>query len=181
MGRKRKLSEDQLRRLQERHIAGESIRKLAAEAKMAESSLRALISSESAQIKAVANQMVSAERAFNALPISAQITAKTLAAKLMRIMDNMATGAELASGSYMKLMMAHNAQAQLVDEADPMGTQPGNEKAGAALLAMAALGKLANQAAEVPMSMLNAMKDGIAGEEDEEGGAVIRVVGGLPD
>jgi lambda repressor-like predicted transcriptional regulator len=181
MGRKRKLTDDQLQRLQERHIAGESIRSLAKESGIGESSLRALISAQSAQIKSVANQMVSAERAFNKLPISAQISAKTLASKLMRVMDNMASGAELASGSYLRLMMAHNAQAQLVDESDPMGTKEGNERAGSALLAMAALGKLANQAAEVPMALVNAMKDGIAGEEDEDGGAVIRVVGGLPD
>jgi methanogenic corrinoid protein MtbC1 len=161
----------------ERHIAGESIRKLAAEIPMAESSLRALISAQSAQIKTVANQMVNAERAFQKLPLSAQITTKTIAARLMRMMDNMASGAELASGSYMRLMMAHNAMAAKVDEAEPMTAKGSAE----ALVAMAAIGKIANQAAEIPIRFVAAMKDGIAGEEDEEGGTVIRVVGGLPD
>lgn len=178
MGRPRKLSEEHLQRLVERHIAGESIRKLAAEVKMAESSLRALISAQSAQIKSVANQMVSAERAFRELPLSAQITTKTIASRLMRMMDNMAAGAELASGSYMKLMMAHNAQAAKIDEAEPMTA----EGSAAAMMAMAALGKLANQVGELPMRFVAAMKDGIAGDEDEEeGGPVVRVIGGLPD
>jgi len=145
---------------------------------MAESSLRALISAQSAQIKTVANQMVSAERAFRELPLSAQITTKTIAARLMRTMDNMAAGSELASGSYMKLMMAHNAQAAKVDEAEPMTA----EGSAAAMVAMAALGKLANQVGEMPMRFIAALKDGIAGEEDEdEGGPVIMVRGGLPD
>lgn len=177
MGRPRKLSEEQLHRLMERHIAGESIRKLAGEAKMAESSLRALISAQSAQIKSVANQMVSAERAFQQLPLSAQITTKTIASRLMRMMDNMAAGSELASGSYMKLMMAHNAQAAKVDEANPMAPETAT-----AMIAMAALGKLANQVGELPMRFVAAMKDGIAGDEDdEEGGPVVIVRGGLPD
>jgi len=181
MGRKAKITPEYEQRLLERLLAGESMSALAKEAGITPQALRKRIGSRSIEIKTVANHMVSAEQGLKKLDISSQITARTLASKLMRVMDNMTTGAELASGSYVRLMMAHNAQAQLVDESDPMGTKPGNEKAGAALVAMAALGKLANQAAEVPMALVNAMKDGIAGEEDEEGGAVIRVVGGLPD
>lgn len=185
MGRKSKLTPEVRQRCIERRIAGESYGSIAKSVGMSESALRGSISAEAESVKTVANQMVAADHAFNQLGvsagISAQITAKTLAAKLMRTMDNMASGAELASGSYLRLMMAHNAQAQLVDESDPMGTRKGNENAGAALVAMAALGKLANQVAEVPVAFARVMKEGMSGQEDEEGGVTITVRGGLPD
>ncbi len=175
MGRKRKLSPEHLQRLLERHLAGESIRKLAAEADMAESSLRALISAQSAQIKVAANHMVSAEQAMSALSVSAQITARSLANKTLRALDILSTGNELMAGSYLRLSMAHNAQAQHIDEADPM-----KESSAKAMVAMAALGKLATQAAEVPLRFAAAMRDGLSDADGDEAG-VIRVVGGLPD
>lgn len=180
MGRKRKLSEEHLQRLMERHIAGESIRKLADEVGMAESSLRALISAQSAQIKTAANHIIAAERTLTSMPISAQITARTLASKLMRAMDNMASGSELMGGSFLRLAMAHNAQAQKLDEVNPL-TGKGS---GEAMIAMAALGKLANQAAEVPLRLVTAMREGLAGEEEGDDGDMtptIRIIGGLPD
>lgn len=164
----------------ERHLAGESIRKLAAEADMAESSLRALISAQSAQIKNATHHIIAAERALTSMPISAQITARSLASKLMRAMDNMAAGSELMGGSFLRLAMAHNAQAAKIDEADPLK----GKGSGEALIAMAALGKLANQAAEVPLRLVTAMREGLSGEEEGADGDMtptIRIIGGLPD
>ena len=178
MGRKSKTTPEQDQRLIERHLAGESIRSLAKEVGISEASLRAKISAQSSQIKTAAQHIVAAERSLTKMTISAQITARTIASKMLRTMDLVATGNELMGGSYMKLAMAHNAQAAKVDENDPMTAKGSAE----ALVAMSALGKLANQAAEIPMRMLMAMKDGISGDEDEDdGGPVIRVVGGLPD
>lgn len=180
MGRKSKLSPEVRQRCIERRIAGESYGEIAKSVGMSESALRGNISGEAETIKTVANQMVSAERAFDQLGISAgisaQITAKSIASKLMRAMDTLSSGAELMAGSYMKLAMAHNAQAAKIDEADPMA-----EGSARAMVAMAALGKLANQAAEVPIAFARVMKDGLSGQEDEEGGVTITVRGGLPD
>jgi transposase-like protein len=177
MGRKAKITPEYEQRLLERYLAGESMSALAKEAGITPQALRKRIGSKSEQIKVVANHVVSAERGMKSLDISSQITAKSFAAKIMRTMDNMATGSELASGSYLKLMMAHNVQAAKVDEADPMTAKGSAE----ALVAMAALGKLANQVAEIPARLMAIMKDGIMGDEDEDGGPVVRVVGGLPD
>lgn len=176
MGRKRKLSEEHLQRLLERHLAGESIRSLAREANISESALRGLISTQSAQIKTAANHMVAAEQALTKLSVSAQITARTLANKTLRALDLLATGSELMAGSFARLAMAHNAQAQYVDEANPMG----EKKSAEALVAMAALGKLAAQAAQVPLQLASVMRDGLSDADGDEAG-VIRVVGGLPD
>ncbi len=177
MGRKAKITPEYEQRLLERYLAGESMSALAKEAGITPQALRKRIGSKSEQIKVVANHVVSAERGMKALDISSQITAKSFAAKIMRTMDNMATGSELASGSYLKLMMAHNAQASKIDEADPLK----GEGSGEAMVAMAALGKLANQVAEIPARLMAIMKDGVMGDEDEDGGPVVRVVGGLPD
>lgn len=180
MGRKSKLTPEVRQRCIERRIAGESYASIAKSVGMSESALRGNISGESESIKDVANQMVSADRAFNQLGISAgisaQITAKSIASKLMRAMDNLSSGAELMAGSYLKLAMAHNVQAAKVDEANPMSAE-----SAPALVAMAALGKLANQAAEVPIAFARVMREGLSGQEDEEGGVTITVRGGLPD
>lgn len=175
MGRKSKTTPEQDQRLIERHLAGESIRSLAKEVGISEASLRAKISAQSSQIKDAANHIVQAERALTKLDISSQITARSLANKTMRMLDIMSTGNELMAGSYLKLAMAHNQQAQKFDESDPMGS-----KSAPAVIAMAALGKLAAQAAEVPLRFAAALKGGLSDADGEENG-VIRVVGGLPD
>lgn len=179
MGRKSKTTPEQDQRLIERHLAGESIRSLAKEVGISEASLRAKISAQSSQIKTAAKHIVAAEQSLTKMTISAQITARTIASKMLRSLDMVATGNELMGGSYMRLAMAHNAQAQKIDEVNPM-TGKGSAEA---LVAMSALGKLANQAAEIPMRMLVAMKDGLVGDEggDEDSGPTIRVIGGLPD
>ena len=177
MGRKSKTTPEQDQRLIERHLAGESIRSLAKEVGISEASLRAKISAQSSQIKNAAQHIVQAERALTNMTISAQITARTIASKMLRTLDMVATGNELMGGSYMRLAMAHNAQAQKIDEADPLG----GEGSAKALLAMSALGKLATQAAEVPIAFARVMKEGLSGQEDDEGGVTITVRGGLPD
>lgn len=176
MGRKPALTPDQEQRAIERHIAGESLRSLAAEYGVAESSLRARISSRAQEIKNAAGLIAQTERTLTKMSISAQITARTVASKLMRAMDTMATGNELAAGSYLKLMMAANAASQRIDDANPMGSP---ESIGA-IAAVSALTKVANVAGEMPMRMMAAMK-GIAGEDDENGALRVEVTGGLPD
>ena len=175
MGRKSKTTPEQDQRLIERHLAGESIRSLAKEVGISEASLRAKISAQSSQIKPAANHIVQADQSLTKLSISAQITARSLANKTMRMLDIMSSGNELMAGSYLKLAMAHNAQAQKFDDADPM-----SEKSAPAMVAMAAIGKLAAQAAEVPLRFAAAMKGGLSDSDGDENG-VIRVTGGLPD
>lgn len=97
MARPSKLTESELAKIRDRHIAGESIRSLAKEVKMSESALRERISAQSAQIKQVAKQMVEAERNFKALPLSAQISARTLADEIKFRDENMASSAAYLS------------------------------------------------------------------------------------
>ena len=87
MARPSKLSDRQWAEIEKRHLDGESIRSLAREFKVSESTIRERISAQSAQVKKVANQIVETNQALKALPISAQISAHNRAARLMAIQD----------------------------------------------------------------------------------------------
>ena len=87
MGRRSKLTDKQWIEIERRHLDGESIRSLAKEFKVAESSIRERISAQSKRIIDVANQIVETNQAVKGLPISAQIAAHTRAQRLIAIQD----------------------------------------------------------------------------------------------
>jgi len=152
MGRKSKLSEKQWADVQRRVLEGESVRALAKEFGIAESSLRGKISVETAQIKVVANQIVSTERAIQALPISAQITAHNLASKLRSISDNLASAAHHGAATAHRLSAIANAEVAKIDDADPLSNPE-------ALRGVAALTSLANESSKIGLNLLAANKD----------------------
>lgn len=91
MGRKSALTPEQWQELIRRHmINGESIRSLAKEFGIAESSVREYIRAHKQKIEIASNQIVNATRALNSLPINAQITAHSLAQKKMMLQDGAA-------------------------------------------------------------------------------------------
>ena len=160
MGRKSKLSEKQWADIQRRVLEGESVRALAKEYGIAESSLRGKISVETAQIKIVANQIVSTERAIQALPISAQITAHSLASKLRSISDHLAAAANYGAATAHRLSALANAQIEKIDDADPMSTAD-------VLRGAAALTSVANESGKMGLNLLAANKDKKFGEEEK--------------
>lgn len=85
MARRSKLSDKQWEEIQRRNLEGESLRSLAREFGIGESSARERISAQTAQIKTVAKQIVETNNAIKALPISAQVSAYNLADKMMAI------------------------------------------------------------------------------------------------
>lgn len=155
MGRKSKLTPDQWNEFQKRHINGESLRKLAKEFGVSESSAREKISAQSAQIKSVANQIVTTEQALAALPISAQITAQNLASKLRAISDNLASAAHHGAATAHRLSALANTEVAKVDDADPLAS---SEK----LRGVAALTTLANESAKIAINLLAANKEEVA-------------------
>lgn len=153
MGRKSKLTDKQWAEIERRMLDGEPQRKLAREFGVSESALRGKVSAQVKQIKVVANQIVSTERAVSGLPIAAQITAHNLASKLRSISDNMASAADLASATSLRMQALANAHSQKIDDSDPM--------AGDVLREVNALISVANEAAKTPIGLLAANKDAI--------------------
>lgn len=165
MGRKSALTEKQWQTIEKRILDGEPVRALAREFGISEAAIRKRLGARTNDIKVVANQLVAAENAFAALPIGAQISARTLADRLKGISMNLASAAEYGAMTAHRLTGIAHAKVQEIDDADPF-----SKESGAALVGVTALTNLANLAAEIPMSLLRANKELIAAANKPEGG-----------
>ncbi len=144
-------------------IEGEPIRALAREFGVSEAAIRGRKSSQVAEIKAVANQIVATERAVKALPIGAQITAHSLAAKLRSISDSLASAAELGAKTAHRLHSLANSEVGKVDDTDPLASVD-------KLRNVALLTKLGNDSAVIATNLMAANKDAAKRILDDEGG-----------
>lgn len=160
MGRKSKLSDSQWQEIERRMLEGEPVRALAREFGVSEAAIRARKSTHVEQIKTVANQIVATERAIQALPIPAQITAHNLAAKLRAISDNLASAAHYGAATAHRLNALANSEVAKIDDADPL-------QSGESLKGVMVLSKLANESAAVALNLLSANKDAVKRLNDE--------------
>lgn len=156
MGRPSKLTDKQWCSIEQRHLDGESIRSLAKEFKIAESSIRDRVSARSTEIKSVANQIVATESRLKALPISAQVSAHNLADRLRSISEHLCGAAAYGAATAHRLAGIANAQADLVDDANPQAV-----KSAEALSNIAGLTKMANASSEIGVNLLRANKETI--------------------
>ena len=152
MGRRSKLTDKQWSEIERLHLSGESFRSLAKKFGIAESSIRGKISENCAEIKDVANQILVTEARLKSLPISAQIAAQSLADDLRAISHNIASAAKYGSMTSRRLATIANMQVDKIDEVDPMETQE-------VLQSISALTKMANDASQMGISLLNANKE----------------------
>ncbi len=173
MGRKSKLTEKQWESIGKRLLDGESARGLAAEFGVAESAIRKRFGARTKEIKSVANQLVAAETAFAALPISAQISARTLADRLKAIGDHMLGSAEFSASTSHRVSGIANSMIGRIDDVDPL-----SEDSLKALKGIAALTQLANSAAEIPVALLKANKDTVGQEQPP---SPVQIVIGVKD
>ena len=149
MGRKSKLSPAQWAEVDTRILEGESQRALAREFLVSEASIRERLAKHGRLqgVQEVAAKIVDAERCLAALPLAAQISARTLADRLRSISDSLAgAGRHGAETAHLLSCMA-NAEVQKVDAADPMKSLPRLQSASA-------LTKLANDAATIPLRLV---------------------------
>lgn len=149
MGRKSKLTPDQWAEALRRVVGGEATRAVARDFGVSESTLREKISAQSAQVKSVAQQMVAADAALRALPVSAQLVAVDLAAALRTISGNLAQTAAINSGLSLRLSGIAAGQAAKISDDDPMG-------APEQLQAVSALTKMSNDAMSLPLALVAA-------------------------
>lgn len=135
-------------------LEGESVRALAREFGLSEASIRGRKSSQVAEIRNVANQIVATERAVQALPIPAQITVYNLAAKLRAISDNLASAAHYGAATAHRLQALANAEVSKVDDAEPLESLESLKSVGV-------LTRLANESANIALNLLAANKDSV--------------------
>jgi hypothetical protein len=161
MGRKSKLTEKQWEDIGKRLLAGEKARALAREFDISEAAIRARLSAQTAEIKTVANQVVAAESALKALPISSQIAALNLADELRAISSHLASAAKYGAASAHRLAGIAHDQVSKVDDAEP-------EKSLEVLQRFGVLTKLSNESAQLGINLLSANKEMI--KESNAGG-----------
>lgn len=166
MGRKSALTEKQWQAIEKRMLAGESARALAREFEISEAAIRKRLGARTKEVKAVANQLVAAETAFAALPISAQISARTMADRMKAMMTSMASAGESAAGVVQRAAYLANVAMQKVDDADPLSAESVKAAQGAKFL----MG-VANDSADIPLNLIRVAKDLILGDEGKGGAA----------
>ncbi len=167
MGRKSKLTDAQWAEVERKMLEGVPIRAIAREYGVSEAAIRARKSGDVEKIKAVANQIVETERAVMELPISAQITAHNLAAKLRAISDNLASAAHYGAQTAHRLNAIANSEVQKIDDAQPLASVD-------SLKGVAALTKLANDSASIALNLLSANKETVQkiNEQQPEGPSI---------
>ena len=136
------------------HWSGRSLEGLpisAREYKLAVSTVRERVSVKNEKIKQVAAQIVTTEQALASLPLSARLTAVGLSQKMMSISQNLATVAELQTGTSVRLAKIANEQMQKVDDADPSQSKE-------TLVIVDGLNKMANEGVKTGLALLNANK-----------------------
>lgn len=176
MARPSKLTEKQWDEVVRRNLAGESISKLAAEFGVARSAMSEKISDRTNKIKAVANQMVAAEREFKAMPVSDRAHVITVRDRLSVLMDVYLQTAETAARNAMHMHNLAAEQKQYIDDASPHGSKASR----GAVTSFMSLTMAGNAAMVIPSTILKAGLE-IQKEGKTDGETDFIVEGGLPE
>lgn len=164
MARKSSLPEKHWKEIERRYLEGESARALGREFGVAESTIRTRLREETAQIQAVVKQVIDADRAFNELSNSAQVSAQALINKLRSVSYHSACAAEFGAMTAHRLHGIANSQANAIDDVAPDME---------ALQVVGRLAAVANEAAKPAFNLLAANKDMLQGSKSE------RVINGV--
>jgi hypothetical protein len=154
MGRKSSLSEKQWAEIEKRLVEGEKAADLAKEFGINRAAISRRFSQPIATAKSVANQIVAAEVALRALPISQQVIATNIADQLRSISNHLASAANYGASSAHRLAGIANAKVSEIDDANPLSPESIESLKG-----VAALTKLANESSEIAINLLRANKE----------------------
>jgi hypothetical protein len=171
MGRPSKLSDRQWETLGDRLFKGEKPADLAREYDVSKSAISTRFSKRSKTVKDVANQIVAAKDALDALSVSEQVSAISLAEQLRSISSHMAGGANYSAASYHRLAGMAHAKVQEIDVAAPM-----DDTSRASLKDALALQRFANEAASTPLNLLAANKDAVKQVHKEDPVLPVKIV-----
>jgi hypothetical protein len=151
MARPSKLSPDQWKEVGARLLAGESGASLAREFGVPRSSISERFSERNRTVRDAAEKLVAAETAVLTLPPQEQQAARTLAESLMSISFHAAGAAENGMAIAHRLSGIGRLLVEQVDDANPLESM-------AQLKAVHAMGKIANDAAQIGLNLLAANK-----------------------
>lgn len=160
MGRKSKLTEAQWAEVERRLLAGEKRDHLAREFKVSGPAISQRVGKKIVTVKAVANQLVSAEQALRNLPIRDQVQALNLANDLRTTSVHLAGASAKAAAISHRLTSIASTEMEKVDDAEPMGDL-------ARLKSVSTLMNLAKDAAHIPLNLLAANKERMKALGDE--------------
>jgi hypothetical protein len=161
MARPSKLTPAQWSEVERRLLSGEGARALGREFGVSEGAIRqrfgttTRVSTQSAQVQETAQKIADANLALEALPIAQRPIAMDLAELLRSTSLSLGRAAELGAKNSHRLQHLANTELQKVDDATPLS----DEKSMVALKNVAALTKMANDAAATPINLLAANKD----------------------
>lgn len=178
MARPSKLSPAQWREVERRAAAGESIAALAKEFGVGRSTVSERVSVISDAVRETAHKVAAAQTALASLPVAQQYNALSLADKLRNISASLASAAELGAATAHRLAGIAHDKVAAID-----GVAPLDDKSRESLRDAAALVKLGNESAVVPLALLAANRDTVRSlnaPTDAEV-TVIELVALLPD
>lgn len=150
-----RLSADTWKKIEARYLGGETGRALAAEYGVTETAVRLRFKDARAAAKAVAVRVVEAERELRKLPETSQNFANALIDQLRAVSVNLSDAATTASATSARLAAIAHRQLDRLTSDDPMEDQE-------VLQGISALSKMSNEAATVPMALLNANRSRMA-------------------
>lgn len=175
MGRPSKLTEAKWDELQRRLLVGEKASALAKEYGVSKSAISKRTTQPVEKVKAVVNQMLKAESAMRALPVSQRNQAVDLLDELRHLSLSAAAVARLGMQNAHRMAGIAQGVAQRVDDADPA------LKSALELKTLEWLGEIIRTHAAPGMQLLASNKEAFRPEGDQNDGASFIVRGGLPD
>lgn len=164
MARRSKLSVAQWDEIEKRLLRGESKRAIAKDITergipITEGAIRQKFGDRVEIGKQLANQIVAADAKLKSLPMSTQVNINSLIDELKAVSMHLASAAKYNAATAHRMAAIANAQAEKIDDANPMGDED-------ALKAVAGLTRMANDASQIPVALLNANKERVAIMQD---------------
>lgn len=156
MARPSKLTEKQWAQIKDRLLKGDAIGAVAKDFKIGRTTITDRFPGGLKSLKELANQIVSVDSVFAALPVSDRVSVTSLVEELKAISGHLASAARFGSATAHRLAgIAHN-QVQLLDDAEPLG-----EESMDALKGIAVLTRMSNDASVIGINLLNANKESV--------------------
>jgi hypothetical protein len=180
MGRPSKLTDRQWEEIGKRILEGEKPSDLAREFKVSPAAVSQRFSKSVKNVKAVANQLVAADTALKALPVSEQVQAVSLAQDLIAMSTHLAGAGKYGAATAHRLNGIVHAKVQEIDDAEPL-----TGESLEALKGIAVLTKLANESSHIAVNILAANKDEVRrlreGETGDKAQLLKEIAAALPN
>lgn len=154
MGRPSKLTDQQWEEIHRRLLKGEKAADLAREFGVSKTRISERFSGRFETVQSVAKQILSAETALKALPVTEQLATISLLDELRAVSQHLAGAARYGAATAHRLAGIANAKVCEIDDAAPL-----NGESIDTLKGIAVLTKMANEASQIGANLLAANKE----------------------